>query len=107
MILFFDEGNQIRVAEDLYHHDLLARVLFGLWVRDDIKQRPGFYSDGDVFEGDSALSFQELILVRRPPERLHGWHCSRLVCRLSSAAAESLEVRPATPDVRGPQPCKP
>ena len=56
MILFFDEGNQIRVAEDFYHHDLLARVLFGLWMRDDIKQRPGFYSDGDLFEGDSALS---------------------------------------------------
>jgi hypothetical protein len=59
VIPFFDEGNQISVAEDLYHNDLLARVLLGLWVRDDIKQRPGFYSDGDLFEGVSRIAVME------------------------------------------------
>lgn len=71
MIIFLDEGYQVRVSEDLYDHDLLARVLLGVWVRHNIKQRPGFHSDGDLFKGDSALSLQELILVWRPPKGFH------------------------------------
>ena len=71
VVVLFHEGHKTGVAIMGDDQDALPGVLLRVRVRQDVQQCAGFDGHDDAFEGQAALSLQQVVLLGTPAERLH------------------------------------